>query len=740
MPSPGPGPSPPAPSTSIEQDVLKKIQDTLLNRNKIYQDMTQQITSKLSAIGVNVLGGVVDVGKAIMDEGLRQAKSYEKNIVGVFGDISTQQETYGKSLGKLSFERTQEFRQEFMQMEAGGVRMLDAFKDAEDAAEHAQAIMSELPGSAAQFTDELQGQNLTIIQLLSKASGLASDETAAIMKVAKARKEDSKQMLSDIGTFSKTLADKFGLDTKRVAKSVVEITQNTSTFGKVSIEAAAAAAAKFESLGVTIEDVAGSIGSTFGSFSGAADAAAKLSQVFGVNVDAMQMMVDVNSGPEGMLSAMDNLRESLIGAGVDASELSAPMRRLIKDMTGVRDDATIDSLFDPDRMSADTEDILESAKKAAEAQKEPADALKFLDNDISKVRRSVTELNDLVSRQQLARLGTQSVEAAKGFSQLSSSSARFFDSANLFLERSEKLGLGKVLTDVTKTAKVAADVGRSGVEGADKMIKATAAAEGVSLTAATPVNYAQMQTAGRGAGEDQAYQQITGYRPPQAAIENAEAARALENARDIGLKAMKEKQDSGAVTQQTSTEFDGALRKMFDAYKKVGVDLESTFGQAGQQGVVSGTPTSTSGVSAVLAGGTLAGSQPPGATSVGGVGPTLSSVTPPPNLPAGAIPTATQPVMVSPLSPVAPTPNIPAAASPAQLAPGAPTATPGAPSAAGVSASGPVNVRGGATTVQAGTATASIAPGAPTTLNVNVTIESGALARALATYTNIATV
>lgn len=706
-------PSPPVPPTSIEQEVLKRVQDALLNRNQIYQNMTQQITSKLSAIGVNVLGGVADLGKAIMDEGLRQARDYEDNIVDVFGDISTQQETFGKSLGKLSFERMQEFRQEFMQMEAGGVRMLDTFKDAEEAARHAQDIMSELPGSAAQFTEDLQGQNLTIIQLLSKASGLASEQTAAIMKIAKGRREDSKQMLSDIGTFSKTLADKFSLDAKRVSRSVVEITQNTSTFGKVSVEAAAAAAAKFESLGVTIEDVAGSIGSTFGSFSGAADAAAKLSQVFGVNIDSMQMMVDVNSGPEGMLSAMDNLRESLIGAGVDASELSAPLRRLIKDMTGVRDDATIESLFDPDRMSADTEEILESARKAAEAQKEPADALKFLDNDIAKVRRSVAELDDLIKRQQLARLGTQSIEAAKGFSQLSSSSSRFFDSANLFLERSEKIGLGKVLTDVTKTAKVASEVGKSGVEGAELMVKATAAAEKVSLTTATPVNYAQMQTAGRGVFEDQAYQQITGYTPPQAAIENAAASRALEKARDVGFRAMKEKQDTGAVSQTTSQAFDAAIREMFDAYKKVGVDLEAAFGQAGQQGVVSGTPASTSGAGAVLAGGTVAGSPQPSAPPGGGA--------------------------VQPLSPVTPAPSVPPSSVPAQQPASAPATSPASP-AAGVSATGPVNVRAGAATVQAGTANASIAPGVPTTLNVNVTLDAGAVAKALGTYTNIATV
>ena len=719
MATPGPTPPPPPPPppgptgapASIQQQVLKDIQDKLLNRNQIFQVATKEITAKLSALGINVLGGVVDLGKAIMDEGLRQAQDYEDNIVNVFGDISTQQETFGKSLGKLTFERTQEFRQQFMQMEEGGVRMMDVFEDAEKAASHAQDIMNELPGSAAQFTEDLQGQNLSVIQLLSKASGLASEQTAAIMKISKGRKEDSKQMLADIGTFSKTLADKFSLDMKEVSRATVEITQNASTFGKVSVEAAAAAAAKFESLGVTVEDVAGSIGSTFGSFSGAADAAAKLSQVFGVNIDAMQMMVDVNSGPEGMLSAMDNLRESLIGAGVDASELSAPLRRLIKEMTGVRDDATIESLFDPDRMSADTEDILDAAKKAADAQKEPADAIKFLDRDIAKVHRSVEQLDSLISRQQLARLGTQSIEAAKGFSQLSSSSGKFFDSANLFLERSEKIGFGKALDTTLKTASAGADVGKAAVEGADKIIKETAKQEGVSLTTAKSVDYTQMQQPGRGVWQDEAYQAITGYVPPKAALENAAAKKALEETRDFGLEAMASKQKTGSVDPVIAQKFNESFQKTVDAYKAIGVDLGPLLG--GSTGSAGGgtTPMPTGGIGAVLSGGTYG--------------------------PAATSPSATS--TVTPASPVSATPAVPVSTAPAGAA--APAAGTGpAPTGGGAAGSGPVSMRAGTTTVPVGAATANVAPNAPSHINLSVTLDVGPFAKALASHGGLAIV
>ena len=587
---------------------------------------------------------------------------------------------------------------------------MDVFANADEALRDASDIIGSLPGSTAQFTDELQTQNLSIIQLLKSAAGLSAEQTGAIMKIAKSRGEDTKQMLADIGTFSKTLADKFGVDTKNVTKNVVEMTTNTSTFGKVSIEAATAAAVKFEALGVSVSDVSDSIGRSFGSFSGAADAAAKMSQVFGVNIDAMQMMTDVNSGPEGMIRSIDTLRESLIGAGVDVSELSAPMRRLIKDMTGISDDATIESLFDPDRISIETDDILDSAKKAAEAQKDPIEALKFMDKDIRKVMRNMSEFSELTKSQALTRVGTMATAAATSFNNFGSATTTTVDSVNQLLLLSTPLE--EFLKRISTVGATVGSVFEVGAEGVDQVVKNTVLqSTGKQVSASEPVNYDALQTPGRGAGSDPGFQENTGYRPDETVLKNEEVEKQLKALQQIQLKQLKEQQ-AGSVSPDTTAEAAAVQASLATALSDVGLNLEDL------NKLVSEASAGSGGISLL---------------SEDGIAKVLSSLALP------VVPEVAPAVAVSPAT--APTPE---AAPLPQTQPQPVTTT--APVSSGASttssttnAAGTIAARAGVASTSAGTAAVSSTGSNPSNLNITVTLDVGSVANVLAKYTDVAT-
>jgi hypothetical protein len=687
----------------------------LLERQSVYKKATESLAKAVAESGIKMFKSVATFANDALKEGLRQANDYETEIVGAYGDISTQQEEFGKSMAKLAFERTQEYRQDFLQMEAGGIRLVDVYRDAEAAAQDTFEIIGGLAGASAQFQEDLQGQNLEVVKLLKMAAGLTSDQTTAIMKIAKARREDSKQMLADISTFSKIVADKFGLDTKRITRSVVEMTTNTSTFGKVSIEAATAAAAKFESLGVTVDDVANSIGQSFGSFSGAADAAAKMSQVFGVNIDAMQMMIDVNSGPDGMMNALDSMRESLIGAGVDASELSAPMRRLIKDMTGVRDDATIESLFDPDRIGIESKQIVDAAAKAAEAQKGPTDAIKFMDRDIARVHRSMSDLSDLIDKQTMARIGVQATESAKSLSQMNSSLAKTIDSMNQLVASTDKLPVKKALDTAFGGTTAAAEAGRVGSESLDKMITATATAEGIDIAASTPVDYGKNQVAGRGSWQDTLFQNITGYVPPKSALDKANYRTALEDMSTLVLKLAYERQQ-GIDTAATAAAISAQKDRLVAAASMYGLD----------QSAIDSAIATVSGQQAASA----EAAQP------------LPSTVP---LGAEASPTPS-PTAVAPITPVATVPQIApvgvsSSGQPAAAPVSAPTPAAGA-ARSSASVSSPVRATSPAGDTTVGTAVASVAGAGSVqpVINISVTLDAGATGTTLAKYSGLAIV
>ena len=729
-PLPAAPPAPPRINNASPAD-LARVQNTLspAASNSAIKQIFGNVGDASAAAALEGALGVANLAKSIYKEALRQAEDYQDEIVGKYGDISTQQETYGKSMAKLAFERQNALNQDFLQMEAGGVKLMDVFADADEALRDATDIIGSLPGSTAQFTDELQTQNLSIIQLLKSAAGLSAEQTAAIMKIAKSRGEDTKQMLADIGTFSKTLSDKFGVDTKSVTEKVVEMTTNTSTFGKVSIEAATAAAVKFEALGVTVSDVSDSIGKSFGSFSGAADAAAKMSQVFGVNIDAMQMMTDVNSGPEGMIRSIDTLRESLIGAGVDVSELSAPMRRLIKEMTGISDDATIESLFDPDRISIETDDILDSAKKAAEAQKDPIEALKFMDKDIRKVMRNMSEFSELTKSQALTRVGTMATAAATSFNNFGSATTTTVDSINQLLLLTTPLEEG--IKRMSAAGAIGASVLKTGVEGVDQVVKNTVLqSTGKQVSASSPVKYSDMQTLGRGAGSDPGFQAITGYRPDETVLKNEEVEKQLRALQQIQLKQLKEQQTAGSVSAETQAEAAAVQASLATALDDVGLKLDDLRRLADDASAGSGgiSLLSEDGIAKMLA--SLA--EP----VVAEVKPAEGAVSVPPTVPAALAAPAVV-AMTPAIAPAADSAPVQTLSSPALTAT-APTAGVTSTTSSTTSAAGPVTARSSVTSTTVGTAAVSSTGSNPSNLNITVILDAGSVASVLAKHTDVA--
>jgi hypothetical protein len=358
----------------------------------------------------------------------------------------------------------------------------------------------------------------------------------------------------------------------------------------------------------------------------------------------------------------------------------------------------------------ETDEIIDSAKKAAESQKEPLDAIKFLDQDIAKVRRGIGELDDLVKKQNLARLGTSATEAAKGFSKLSADSAQFFDNANLLLQRTENVDKG--MKTVLKTSEAVTSAGSLSAQAGSQMLRNEAAKQGFQLSEARGPEYGIMQEAGRGVFQDKAYQEQTGYTPPEEALKKAAIQVAGQKFKDTGLKALGEYANNGAVSPQTKSDLSTAETAYRDAYKATGLDPTQAINE------VYGMSTATSQAQGALG---QQGVQPSLATIL--TGQTVAAVAP---APAAAPVTAATPVSAIPAAPAAsPATAAPAAATPAAAVPAAPVSA-----APAQMTTAPVVARTSAGAVNVGTATTS--SGTPVNINLSVTLDAGAMTKVLA--------
>jgi hypothetical protein len=304
------------------------------------------------------------------------------------------------------------------------------------------------------------------------------------------------------------------------------------------------------------------------------------------------------------------------------------------------------------------------------------------------------ELNDLLDKQTMARMGSQATSAAKAFSGLNSSLAKTVDGMNQLLASSSKLPVGSGMKTALGAAEASSEAGRVASESLGKMTAATAAAEGIDIGKSAEVDYGVMQTAGRGAWQDSLFQQITGYEPPKSALDKAEYKNALEDMATLVMRFAYERQ-KGMDTAQTSDEIAKQKDRLIAAASTYGLDQAT--------------------IDSAIA--TISGEQ------------TAQPVPMRPEPTAAPAPTAVSPipVTVAPASPVLPAPNVQPAPEPAAPAATVPTPTSQAVGTSSVSAPVTASTSSGRSSV--GTAVATAEGSKP--ININVVIEAGPLKRVL---------
>ena len=156
------------------------------------------------------------------------------------------------------------------------------------------------------------------------------------------------------------------------------------TFGHMGVKEMAAVATYSAKLGVEINALKG-IMDKFDSFEGAAEAAGKLNEAFGMNIDTMKMM-----NAENPAERMDMLRQSLAETGKSFDELSRHEKKLMAQTMGMDMKSLQNAMsIDPDEMGFD--DFGDAAEEAAEKMT-PEEAMADVAKSIKKLAHSLDSM------------------------------------------------------------------------------------------------------------------------------------------------------------------------------------------------------------------------------------------------------------------------------------------------------------------------------------------------------------
>lgn len=225
------------------------------------------------------------------------------------------------------------------------------------------------------FTDEFR-ENGGAILAWQRGLGLSGEQMKTIGQRAKTMGTTMSEELMMIQKLSQGMGKDFGIAAKNISKDMATAAANVKQFGGATIKQMAQASVYVRRLGVELDKVVGLM-DAFDTFENAAQNASKLSQAFGVQIDAFKMLK-----AQSVDEVLDTMRQGFARAGKDASSFNRQQISLLASTTNL-DPAIAKQVFSLKNQGVSLDKVRASAEKSekrtlsqAEAMKELADAIK----------------------------------------------------------------------------------------------------------------------------------------------------------------------------------------------------------------------------------------------------------------------------------------------------------------------------------------------------------------------------
>lgn len=224
-----------------------------------------------------------------------------------------------------------------------------------------------------EFTD-----NAGAVLAYQKGLGVANEEMQSLGARAVTMGDSLTKTLHDISKQSLGLGKAFALDQKLIGREISKATKDVKHFGQVTVKEIGVAAVYARKLGIELEKITGTL-DAFETFDQAAENSAKLSQAFGVQVDAFKLMEAQNPAEQ-----IDMLRQQFKSAGVDASQFNRQQLKLLATSTGL-DEATAKQVFSAKNYGVALNDVKKQAEASEKKGLSQAEAMSKLADSIERL-------------------------------------------------------------------------------------------------------------------------------------------------------------------------------------------------------------------------------------------------------------------------------------------------------------------------------------------------------------------
>lgn len=214
-----------------------------------------------------------------------------------------------------------------------------------------------------------------------KGLGLTEDGMKGVGRLALTTGKSFTEVGREITSMAFGMGKAFGINGKQISRAVGDMLQDVKNFGSLSIKSLTSIAVYANKLGLDFKELQGVI-DQFDNFEQAADAAAQLSQAFGLNVDAMKLIQEQDPA-----ARFDTLRKAFYQTGKSVEQMSRQELKLLASQTGLSEEA-VKLGFSIKNQGVNYKDVQKQSDLTSKKQLSQADAMHELAGSIERLVKS----------------------------------------------------------------------------------------------------------------------------------------------------------------------------------------------------------------------------------------------------------------------------------------------------------------------------------------------------------------
>jgi len=411
--------------SSLTQMTAKKTSDGLsemFDELKSGSDSSSELSSEFNKLGKVTEGFVSKAGKvAAAIHGLRigfqNANALIKGSITIFGSVSKSIFNVGAAFLSIPLSvfgdlvkhagetaggidelrlKLEEVRKEFGAfwgpISGTVVETTRTFKGFNDTGLNSYQIFGTIAERLVEVHKTISGMGATVGLLTTewgalaggalmgyqKALGVSSEEMRGFGSLAVATGTSMSDIFKELGALAFDLGEQLGIDSKLIGRDMSKAVLDVKHFGGATKKEIAEASVYARKLGVELDKIVNTL-DAFETFDSAATNASKLSQSFGVTVDAFKLM-EAQSPAE----QLDMLRKQFKAAGVDTSNFNRQQLKLLASTTGLSEDI-VKQTFSLHNQGAALDEIKKKSGDTSRKQLTQAEVLSKLADNIERL-------------------------------------------------------------------------------------------------------------------------------------------------------------------------------------------------------------------------------------------------------------------------------------------------------------------------------------------------------------------